>query len=180
MDGKRGGRGARVTASTHTLSVRALMGAVHHRSGSERLSRTNATGDRLKEAQNINKSLSALGDVIQVCAACVRCEGLHVRVLSLRPPSVFASLFPTPFLAPSLSVSPLFSLFVTPPPPPAHPSSLLPLFRSSKSARTHTYTRYSKKLTKDIRLSISISTRHQRQTFQRSRAPCQKKIEAQA
>ncbi|KAJ8905833.1 hypothetical protein NDN08_002338 [Rhodosorus marinus] len=31
--------------------------------GSERLSRTNATGDRLKEAQHINKSLSALGDV---------------------------------------------------------------------------------------------------------------------
>ena len=36
--------------------------------GSERLSRTNATGDRLKEAQNINKSLSALGDVIQAAA----------------------------------------------------------------------------------------------------------------
>ena len=32
--------------------------------GSERLSKTEATGDRLKEAQNINKSLSALGDVI--------------------------------------------------------------------------------------------------------------------
>jgi len=36
--------------------------------GSERLSRTNATGDRLKEAQNINKSLSALGDVIAAAA----------------------------------------------------------------------------------------------------------------
>ncbi|GAX80690.1 hypothetical protein CEUSTIGMA_g8125.t1 [Chlamydomonas eustigma] len=33
--------------------------------GSERLSKTGAQGDRLKEAQNINKSLSALGDVIQ-------------------------------------------------------------------------------------------------------------------
>jgi kinesin family protein C2/C3 len=33
--------------------------------GSERLARTGAQGDRLKEAQNINKSLSALGDVIQ-------------------------------------------------------------------------------------------------------------------
>jgi kinesin family protein C1 len=32
--------------------------------GSERLSRTGATGDRLKEAQAINKSLSSLGDVI--------------------------------------------------------------------------------------------------------------------
>lgn len=32
--------------------------------GSERISKTDATGDRLKEAQNINKSLSALGDVV--------------------------------------------------------------------------------------------------------------------
>jgi kinesin family protein C2/C3 len=32
--------------------------------GSERLSKTDASGDRLKEAQNINRSLSALGDVI--------------------------------------------------------------------------------------------------------------------
>lgn len=33
--------------------------------GSERLSRSNATGDRLKEAQAINKSLSSLADVFQ-------------------------------------------------------------------------------------------------------------------
>lgn len=33
--------------------------------GSERVSKSGVTGDRLKEAQNINKSLSALGDVIQ-------------------------------------------------------------------------------------------------------------------
>ena len=33
--------------------------------GSERLSKTGATGDRLLEAQSINKSLSALGNVIQ-------------------------------------------------------------------------------------------------------------------
>ena len=32
--------------------------------GSERVSKTDASGDRLKEAQNINRSLSALGDVI--------------------------------------------------------------------------------------------------------------------
>ena len=32
--------------------------------GSERQSKTNATGDRLKEAQKINLSLSALGNVI--------------------------------------------------------------------------------------------------------------------
>jgi len=32
--------------------------------GSERLAKTNVQGERLKEAQNINKSLAALGDVI--------------------------------------------------------------------------------------------------------------------
>jgi kinesin family protein C2/C3 len=32
--------------------------------GSERVAKTDASGDRLKEAQNINRSLSALGDVI--------------------------------------------------------------------------------------------------------------------
>jgi len=32
--------------------------------GSERLSSSGATGDRLKETQNINKSLACLGDVI--------------------------------------------------------------------------------------------------------------------
>jgi kinesin family protein C1 len=36
--------------------------------GSERLSRSGVTGDRLKETQNINKSLSALGDVIAALA----------------------------------------------------------------------------------------------------------------
>lgn len=37
--------------------------------GSERLSKTGAEGQRLKEAQNINKSLSALGDVIAARAS---------------------------------------------------------------------------------------------------------------
>ncbi|KAE8704943.1 Detected protein of confused Function [Hibiscus syriacus] len=36
--------------------------------GSERLARTDAQGERLKEAQNINKSLSALGDVVYALA----------------------------------------------------------------------------------------------------------------
>lgn len=36
--------------------------------GSERLSKTEVTGDRLKEAQFINKSLSALGDCIHALA----------------------------------------------------------------------------------------------------------------
>ena len=32
--------------------------------GSERLKNTHASGERLKEAQNINRSLSAFGDVL--------------------------------------------------------------------------------------------------------------------
>lgn len=36
--------------------------------GSERLAKTDAQGERLKEAQYINKSLSALGDVVYALA----------------------------------------------------------------------------------------------------------------
>lgn len=44
----------------------ALIGNLHlvDLAGSERVDRSEVVGDRLKEAQHINKSLSALGDVI--------------------------------------------------------------------------------------------------------------------
>ena len=37
--------------------------------GSERVGKSEATGDRLEEAKHINKSLSALGDVMAALAA---------------------------------------------------------------------------------------------------------------
>ncbi|KAJ4829405.1 hypothetical protein Tsubulata_039920 [Turnera subulata] len=53
-----------------------LRGSMHlvDLAGSERADKTEATGDRLKEAQHINKSLSALGDVISSLAQ----KGAHV------------------------------------------------------------------------------------------------------
>ncbi|KAJ7944923.1 Kinesin-like protein [Quillaja saponaria] len=47
-----------------------LRGCLHlvDLAGSERVDRSEATGDRLREAQHINKSLSALGDVISALA----------------------------------------------------------------------------------------------------------------
>lgn len=39
-----------------------------HVTGSERVSRSEATGERLREAQHINRSLSALGSVMAVRA----------------------------------------------------------------------------------------------------------------
>ncbi|KAL9683740.1 hypothetical protein QQ045_021165 [Rhodiola kirilowii] len=51
---------------TDLKSGATLRGSLHlvDLAGSERLDRSEATGDRLKESQHINKSLSALGDVI--------------------------------------------------------------------------------------------------------------------
>ncbi|KAK7284405.1 hypothetical protein RJT34_19151 [Clitoria ternatea] len=53
-------QGRNLTAGS---TIRACMHLVDL-AGSERADKTEATGDRLKEAQHINKSLSALGDVI--------------------------------------------------------------------------------------------------------------------
>ncbi|KAJ0105745.1 hypothetical protein Patl1_17724 [Pistacia atlantica] len=58
-----------LTVHVHGTDVKSgatLRGNLHliDLAGSERVDRSEATGDRLKEAQHINKSLSALGDVI--------------------------------------------------------------------------------------------------------------------
>lgn len=52
--------------------------------GSERLSKTAAVGDRLKEAQAINKSLACLGNVIQA----LQKKEKHVRSTTSTAPAV--------------------------------------------------------------------------------------------
>ncbi|XP_047950627.1 kinesin-like protein KIN-14P [Salvia hispanica] len=54
------------TRGTDLKSGSSLRGSLHlvDLAGSERVDRSEVTGDRLKEAQHINKSLSALGDVV--------------------------------------------------------------------------------------------------------------------
>ncbi|KAL1563861.1 Kinesin-like protein KIN-14P [Salvia divinorum] len=54
------------TRGTDLKSGSSLRGSLHlvDLAGSERIDRSEVTGDRLKEAQHINKSLSALGDVV--------------------------------------------------------------------------------------------------------------------
>jgi kinesin family protein C2/C3 len=51
--------------------------------GSEPVAKTDAQGERLKEAQNINKSLSALGDVISALAT--KTPHIPFRYLNLNP-----------------------------------------------------------------------------------------------
>ena len=60
--------------------------------GSERLSKTEASGSVLKEAKAINKSLSALGDVIDALAR--RPKQQQQQVSQPRPPPLPLSLSP--------------------------------------------------------------------------------------
>lgn len=58
---------AMLTYCIQSLSVRESMPLC---SGSERVGKSEATGDRLEEAKHINKSLSALGDAIFCLNGC--------------------------------------------------------------------------------------------------------------
>ena len=49
--------------------------------GSERVRKSEATGERLREAQFINKSLSALGDVMEALEK----KNNHIPNLQIRP-----------------------------------------------------------------------------------------------
>jgi len=67
-------------SQSHSGGSKTLQGCLNlvDLAGSERVGRSEATGDRLKEAQHINKSLSALGDVISSLGQHGKGSGNHV------------------------------------------------------------------------------------------------------
>jgi hypothetical protein len=73
--------------------------------GSERLSKSLAVGDRMKEAQAINKSLSALGNVIEA----LQKKSNHVpyrnsKLTFLLEDSLGISIIHIPYILPQLSI----------------------------------------------------------------------------
>lgn len=77
----------------------------HYMHIKERVDRSEATGDRLKEAQHINKSLSALGDVIFSLAQ----KNSHVPYRNSKLTQLLQSSLGTAFLC-SLLVLNCFSI----------------------------------------------------------------------
>ena len=71
-----------ICTSLHPLCI---VGKLHliDLAGSERVGKTDATGDRLKEAQNINKSLLALGEVLHALALNASIYSKNTRKRSL-------------------------------------------------------------------------------------------------
>lgn len=82
--------------------------------GSERVKDSGATGVRLKEAQNINKSLSALGACGEHGLWCWR----HTRLPLTEPASHCHAPAPPPYTAPPSVLSRSLSRLISPPPPP--------------------------------------------------------------
>ena len=72
--------------------------------GSERVGKTGASADRLREAQSINKSLSALGDVISALSTGEKCVGLSAFVWVCRV-SLCLRLFRCLSVSPSLCLA---------------------------------------------------------------------------
>lgn len=80
--------------------------------GSERADSTGATGDRLKEGANINKSLSALGNVISVSFVYVLIRYHGTLIVNLTLKQIQCVKFATTIQMLERSVCVVYSVFV--------------------------------------------------------------------